>query len=97
MKGVGDQAFTLMLVHNPDAWGSDADLHIQAPLTLSGHTHGGQFRLLGWSPVSWKTPYGGGWYHEDGRSLYVSTGLGGLIPFRFGVPGEVAVITLKRK
>ena len=97
MKGISDQSFMLMLVHNPDAWGPDAGLHIQAPLTLSGHTHGGQFRLLGWSPVYWKTPYGGGWYQENGRSMYVSTGLGGLVPFRFGVPGEIAVITMKRK
>ena len=28
---------------------------------------------------------------------YVSTGIGGLIPFRLGMPGEIAVVTLKRK
>ena len=97
MEGVNEKSFTLMLAHNPDVWGTRSGLNIKASLTLSGHTHGGQFRFLGWSPISFKTPYGGGWYHEDGQSLYVSTGLGSLIPFRFGIPGEVAVITLKKK
>ena len=39
----------------------------------------------------------GGWTYEADRGIFVSTGLGALIPFRLGLPGEIAVITLKVK
>jgi predicted MPP superfamily phosphohydrolase len=38
-----------------------------------------------------------GWYEEDGQSLFVTAGVGGLIPFRFGATGEIVVLTLRRK
>ena len=34
--------------------------------------------------------------YEGRRALYVSTGLGALIPFRLGQPGEIVVVTLKK-
>ena len=37
----------------------------------------------------------GGMYYDNERAINVSTGLGAFLPFRFGVPGEVVVITLK--
>ena len=66
-------------------------------LTLSGHTHGGQVSLLGLRPTRFAYPEDKGLYTENGRSLFVSSGIGGLVPFRFGVPPEVVVITLRRK
>jgi predicted MPP superfamily phosphohydrolase len=36
-------------------------------------------------------------YYEGDRALHVSVGVGGLIPFRLGMPGEIVVITLKSK
>jgi predicted MPP superfamily phosphohydrolase len=36
-----------------------------------------------------------GWYKEGEESLFVTAGLGGLIPFRFGATGEIVVVTLK--
>ena len=32
-----------------------------------------------------------------GQSLFVSAGLGGLIPFRFDATGEIVVLTLRTK
>ena len=37
-----------------------------------------------------------GWYTEQQQSLFVTAGLGGVIPFRFGATGEIVVLTLKR-
>ena len=89
--------FVVMLQHDPSAWKEKILPECQAQLTLSGHTHGGQFQLFGWSPASLSYDNWGGWSYEDGRALFVSTGLGALIPFRLGVPGEIVQITLKGK
>ena len=85
----------IMLQHDPSAWDEKILPECQAQLTLSGHTHGGQFELFGWSPASLSYKEWGGWTYKDGRALYVSTGLGALIPFRLGMPGEIVQITLK--
>ena len=97
MSNIQRSAFVVMLQHDPSCWREKILPECHAQLTLSGHTHGGQFSLLGWSPVSLTTPEWGGWYTEGERSLYVSMGLAGLIPFRLNEPGEIAVITLKMK
>ena len=89
--------FVIMLQHDPSAWDENILPECQAQLTLSGHTHGGQFEFLGWSPASLSYEEWGGWTYKDGRALYVSTGLGALIPFRLGMPGEIVQITLKGK
>lgn len=96
MQGVKPGAFTIMLEHDPSAWENDILPNSTAQLTLSGHTHGGQFSLFGWSPVSLFHRYSSGLYSQQGRTLYVSKGVGGLIPFRFGVTPEIVVITLHR-
>ncbi len=97
MKGVEDGAFTVMLEHDPTSWRRKILPQSTVQLTLSGHTHGMQFELFGWSPASLVYREWGGLYHEGSRAINVSTGLGGFIPFRFGVSGEVVVITLHRK
>jgi len=38
-----------------------------------------------------------GLYEQSGRYLYVNAGLGGVVPFRFGMPSEITVITLHKK
>jgi len=96
LEGVDTNAFIVMLQHDPTAWRRDILPNSNAQLTLSGHTHGGQAKIFGWSPTSLTYKEWGGWYYEGKRALHVSTGLGGLIPFRFGQPGEICVITLKR-
>jgi predicted MPP superfamily phosphohydrolase len=64
-------------------------------LQLSGHTHGGQVRLLGWSPVAVsgrQLTYG---HIRMNCDVVVSGGLGcSLMPFRLGVPPEIVLVTL---
>ena len=95
LKGVGDQDFILMLEHDPSAWRRKIIPDGRAQLTLSGHTHKMQFALFGWCPLSLTGEEVNGWYTEGRLSLFVTAGLGGLIPFRFGAPGEIVVITLR--
>lgn len=94
LRGVSDSAFVVMLEHDPTAWDTKILPQSHAQLTLSGHTHAMQFELLGWSPAAWIYKEWGGLYYHGDRAINVSTGLGGFVPFRFGVPGEVVVITL---
>ena len=96
LEGVKKGAFVVMLQHDPSAWKSTILPETKAQLTLSGHTHGGQFRFFGWNPASIKYDECDGMYQENKRALNVSTGLGGLVPFRFGVTPEFVVITLRR-
>ena len=95
LKGINDDDFILMLEHDPSSWRRRIIPDGRAQLTLSGHTHKMQFALFGWCPMSLTGKEVSGWYTEGQQSLFVSAGLGGLIPFRFGAPGEITVITLK--
>ena len=97
MEGVSPSSFVLMLQHDPTAWRKKILPECHAQLTLSGHTHGGQFSIFGWSPASLTYDVWGGSAYEGDRAIYVSTGLGALIPFRLNMPGEIVVITLKSK
>ncbi len=89
--------FIVMLQHDPTAWREKILPECHAQLTLSGHTHGGQFSFLGWTPASLTYNEWGGMVYDGSRAMHVSTGVGGLIPFRLNMPGEIAVITLKTK
>jgi predicted MPP superfamily phosphohydrolase len=93
-QATGDTPLLLM-AHEPDIF---ATLPGRAAVTFSGHTHGGQVRLLGWSPV---TPsrhgnrYAWGHVREEGRDLVVSGGLGvSTLPVRFGVPPEITLVEI---
>ena len=97
MAGIPKEAFVVMLQHEPTAWRRTILPKTEAQITLSGHTHGGQLRILGWSPISLSYSEYGGHYQENKRALLVSTGLGGLVPFRFGVTPEIMVITLRNR
>lgn len=67
-------------------------------MMLSGHTHGGQVRVLGWTPVlpQGSGRYVHGWFRDAGAMpLYVSRGIGtSMVPVRLGAPPEVAVFTM---
>ena len=95
LEEVSDSDFILMLEHDPYSWRHRILPESHAQLTLSGHTHGMQFNILGWCPLSLTGQDYNGWYQEGKQSLFVTAGLGGLIPFRFGATGEIVVITLK--
>jgi uncharacterized protein len=67
---------------------------------LTGHTHGGQFRIpLFFYPISAaraETPYvNGNWLLEERLLLNVNNGLGfTLAPVRYNAPAQVSVITV---
>ncbi|MBY0613752.1 MAG: metallophosphoesterase [Beijerinckiaceae bacterium] len=92
---VTDDAPVVLLAHEPDIF---VDVPSRVALTLSGHTHGGQIRLFGWSPVT-PSIYGNrfayGHVVEGGRNLIVSGGLGtSQVPVRLGVPPEIVLAEL---
>ena len=96
LENVKDSDFVLMLEHDPSSWRRKILPDGRAQLTLSGHTHAMQFNIFGWCPMSVLGKEFWGWYEEDDQKLFVTAGLGGLIPFRFGATGEIVVLTLKR-
>jgi predicted MPP superfamily phosphohydrolase len=89
-------AFPILLAHHPHAFDVAAEANI--PLTLSGHTHGGQLMLnerLGAGPIMFK--YWSGVYRKPGGStLVVSNGVGNWFPLRLQAPAEIVHITLRR-
>lgn len=97
LKDVKDGDFVLMLEHDPSSWRRKIIPDGRAQLTLSGHTHAMQFNILGWCPMSVLGKEFWGWYEEGRQKLFVTAGLGGLIPFRFGATGEIVVLTLKTR
>ena len=67
---------------------------------MAGHTHGGQvwFPFIGPPYIVSKRKYTFGHIVENGRHLFVTTGIGTSgLPIRFGVPPEIAVITLNNQ
>ncbi len=90
--------FKVLLSHDPTHWRRKVLPQTDIQLTLSGHTHGMQFMLFGWSPSEYFYPEWKHMYLEGGRGLYVSLGVGGaFVPFRFGAWPEINVITLHNK
>ncbi|QKC94443.1 metallophosphoesterase [Mesorhizobium sp. NZP2298] len=92
---VGDSAPVILLAHEPDIFPT---VPWRVSLTLSGHTHGGQVRLFGYSPVvpsRFGNRYAYGHVVENDRNLIVSGGLGfSILPVRFGMRPEILQIDL---
>jgi uncharacterized protein len=92
---VTDAAPVILLAHEPDV---AMRVPARVALQLSGHTHGGQVRLFGWSPVA---PSGRLLAYGHIRTkcdVIVSGGLGcSIMPFRLGVPPEIVLVTLGGK
>lgn len=88
-----DDAPVILLAHEPDVF---PQVPRRVALTLSGHTHGGQVRVLGHSPFvpsRYGTRYLYGEVIEAGHRLIVSGGLGTTrVPIRFGVPPEILLV-----
>ena len=97
LRGIPKSAFVVLLQHDPTAWEKDILPHSNVQLTLTGHTHGGQMQVLGFRPTMIALKEDLGLYNKNGRCLYVNAGLGGLVPFRLNMPGEITVITLHKK
>jgi uncharacterized protein len=90
---VKDDAPVVLLAHEPDIF---PRVPGRVSLTLCGHTHGGQVRLFGYSPVvpsRYGNRYAYGHIVENDRHLIVSGGLGcAILPVRIGVPPEIVLI-----
>ena len=91
LVGVVDSGFPILLAHHPHAFNAARGL----PLTLSGHTHGGQLMLneqLGAGPVLFR--YWSGLYGDGDRRLVVSNGAGNWFPLRLNAPAEILHLPL---
>ena len=96
-----ENEFTVLLSHRPELFEIYADNNMD--LVLSGHAHGGQFRLpfVGGlvAPNQGLFPkYDAGLYTEENTNMVVSRGIGNsILPFRFNNRPEVILIDLYSK
>ena len=94
-----DAGFTILLSHRPELFNTYVSHDMD--LVLSGHAHGGQFRLplIGGlvAPNQGLFPkYDAGVYSEGDTNMIVSRGIGNsILPFRFNNRPEVVLIELK--
>lgn len=98
MRGIPEDAPTVLLAHNPRLVTAAACRGVS--LVLSGHTHGGQvnFPLLG--TVYGRSPeqmrFKIGWDRLGGTQIYVSRGIGTIVlPVRWRCPAEVPLLELE--
>ena len=85
----------LLMAHNPDQFYEAEKLAI--PLTLSGHTHGGQIRFPNGPAIIRQSRYclDEGLYSFGKSQLVVSRGLGSVfLPIRWGADAEAVMIEI---
>jgi predicted MPP superfamily phosphohydrolase len=85
----------VLLAHNPKAFGRAA--HLGIPLTLAGHTHGGQVAMKS-NPrrnLHVTSRLSAGVYQRGMSRLYVTSGVGAWFPLRLNCPAEIAMITMR--
>jgi len=93
----------ILLEHSPDILPTVTGENSISPdlrLILAAHTHGGQVWMpfIGAPvvPSSYGQKYLSGHLRENGVDMFVTTGIGtSVLPFRFLVPPEIAVLTLR--
>ena len=94
LKGIPENACTILLSHDPWHWSHGVVGKTAVPLTLSGHTHALQMQVGHFSPAQWLMPEWGGLYKKGEQLLYVSTGVGGSVPYRLGAWPKIEVLEL---
>lgn len=92
MVGVPDDAVKILLAHHPEFIDDGAERNF--PLTLTGHTHGGQFGIFG-VPIFPVFKYTRGLIKHGDSIGYVHVGNGSWFPMRVGCPPEIAYFTLR--
>ncbi|MDT8324135.1 MAG: metallophosphoesterase, partial [Bacteroidota bacterium] len=97
MRDAPSDAFSILMSHRPTGFDRAAEMGI--PLTLAGHTHGGQIGLNGRSLLYALNPerYMWGLYERGAHKLYVSAGAGHWFPYRLGCPTEMPMYRLTRQ
>jgi uncharacterized protein len=101
MNNVPQEAFKILLTHDPAHWEQYIAGKQNIGLTLSGHTHGLQwginlaginFSLMKFIRTNW-----GGLYKTEGNYLYVNRGSGTIgFPFRVDMFPEITILTLRK-
>lgn len=87
-------AFPILLAHHPHAF--DPAVEGDLPLTLAGHTHGGQLMIdsqHGCGPAMFR--YWSGLYTRGRGQMIVSNGVGNWFPIRINAPAEIVHLTLR--
>ncbi|SEH69620.1 hypothetical protein SAMN05192559_103122 [Halobacillus karajensis] len=98
LKNVDEEAFTLVMVHEPDV--ASEYQHLPIDVQLSGHSHGGQVQVPFFGYLV-TPPYAehyveGHYPMDNGLELYVSRGIGTTrLPYRFLCRPEISVFHLK--
>lgn len=92
-------AANLLLSHNPDVFPVAVRQGYDA--VLAGHTHGGQVTVEILNQTlnfaRFVTPYVAGLYSLEGRSCYVTAGIGTItLPMRLGAKPEITLARLRR-
>jgi uncharacterized protein len=98
LGNVPESAPVIAFTHNPDIF---PEVPSRVSLTIAGHTHGGQVYIPGLGrpivPSQYGQRFAAGHIVEEGRHLFVSSGLGtSLLPVRFLVPPEVSVLRVSQ-
>jgi predicted MPP superfamily phosphohydrolase len=98
-KLIAPGSTNLLLSHNPDVFPAAVRKGFDA--VLAGHTHGGQVTIEILNQTAnfarFVTPFVSGLYRIDGRSCYVTPGIGTIgIPVRLGARPEVSLLRLRR-
>lgn len=99
MNGIPAHSFEILMTHDPAHWQAKVIQKTAIPLTLSGHTHGGQFSVkiagIAFSPIWLIEKEWGGLYQNGKQFLYVNRGLGTVgFPGRIDMNPEITVLTL---
>ena len=103
LNEVPDSSPHIVMMHNPDTF--EQFPANTAPLSVAGHTHGGQVRIPGTPQWSWlrftqkDKVYADGWakgFGNPGNDLYVNPGIGmSIVPIRLFCPPELTFFTLQ--
>lgn len=100
MAGTGD---LIVLQHSPDILpviAGEFSISPELRLILAGHTHGGQVRLPIFGtpivPSGFGQKFARGHVREKDVDMFITSGVGtSVLPFRFRVPPEIAVLTVR--
>ena len=92
---VTDEQPVILMAHEPDIF---PQVPSRVAVTVCGHTHGGQVRLAGYSPIvpsRFGNRFAYGHIVEAEKHLVVSGGLGcSILPVRFGSVPEIVLLEL---